>query len=201
MPRSRLWFAPASRAEEFEKMEPDAAQRYAEHLTEKFVKETKELQVKFDVDPAKAAGLHAGKDGILMVPIKTLKEGEIDPAVETENGGGICYLDCSQCFHPLVEGKPADSANLRKVKIMDGEGNEQEAACFLVTAKHVEGDEWKLFVFGADKKPLVESRWGETTENKEGDLAIHVRDAKDNKADLVFTLFNKYSASLAIGHK
>ena len=198
---SLLWFATAARADDLEQIEADSAQKYAKHLTELFQKETKEPQVKFEVNPDKATGLHAGKDGIIVVPIKTLKEGEVDPAVQTECGGGVCYLFCSQCFHPLVDGKPVDEKNLRKVKFKDGEGNDQEAACFLVTARHVDGDAWKLYVFGADKKPLVESSWGESTENKEGDLAIHVRDAKDNKASLVFTLFNKYSSSIAIAHK
>ncbi len=191
----------AVRAEDLEQIESETAQRVAEHLSKKFLEETKEPQVKFEVDPMKAVGLHSGHDGIVMVPIKGLKEGEINPAVESENGAGLCYLFCSQCFNPMVGDKPAEADKLRKLKFTDGEGNDREATCLLVTAKHVAGDEWKLLVFGSDKKPLIESDWSESGESKEGDLAMHVKDAKDNKAKLVFTLYNKYSSSIPIAHK
>jgi len=113
----------------------------------------------------------------------------------------MCYLFMSPCFNPLVDGKPCPAEKLRRLKFTDGEGNEREATCLLVTAKHVDGDDWRLYVFGADKKPLIDSRFGESLENAKGNLAIHVNNAKDHKANLVFTVFNKYSASFDIAHK
>jgi hypothetical protein len=196
-----LFVASASRADELEKIDAEVTQQVSTHLLELFNKETKDPQVKFEGNPEKAVGLHAGRDGILMVPIKTLKEGEPDKAVESENGAGICYLFMSPEFNPLVDGKPVDAKKLRKVKFMDQEGNEREATALLVTVKHVEGDDWRLYVFGADKKPLIETRWGTANDNAEGDLAMAVTGAKDKKANLVLTLFNKYSAAIDIAHK
>lgn len=196
-----LSVAPAARADELEKIDPEITQQVSTHLLELFNKETKEPQVKFEGNPEKAVGLHADRDGIIMVPIKTLKEGSPDKAVETENGAGICYLFMSPKFNPLVEGKPVDAKKLRTVKFQDRDGNDREATALLVTVKHVEGDDWRLYVFGADKKPLIESRWGTANDNAEGDLAMAVTGAKDKKANLVFTLFNKYSAAIEIAHE
>lgn len=191
----------AARAEELEKIDAELTQKIGAHLVELFNKETKEPQVKFEGNPEKAVGLHLERDGIIMVPIKTLKEGELDPAIDSENGAGICYLFMSSDFNPLIDGKPVDAKKLRTVKFEDQEGNSRDTTALLVTAKRIDGEDYRLYVFGADKKPLVESRWGESTENTEGDLAMHVSGAKDKKANLVFTLFNKYSASIEISHK
>lgn len=181
-------------------MSPEASQLYGQHLTEQFEKENKERQVKFEVDPSQASGLSAGQDGILAVPIKGLKEGTIDPAVESENGGGLCYLFMSPCFAPVIEGKPIDTKKLRSVKYSNGQG-EREAFCLIVTVKHVGGDDWRLYAFGADKTPVINAPFSEGAEDVETAVAIRVNGAKENKANLALTLYKKYSASFPIGIK
>lgn len=185
----------------FEKIESEVTQKVSAHLLELFQKEAKDVQVKFEGNPEKAVGLHGDRKGIIIVPIKSLKEGEIDPAVESETGAGICYLFMSPEYNPLVDGKPVDAKKVRTLKFTDGEGNEREATALLVTARHLEGDDWRLYVYGTEKKPLIETRWGVANDNAEGDLAIHVNGAKDKKANLVFTLFNKYAAMIEIAHE
>jgi hypothetical protein len=194
-------FASASRADDLEQISSESSLTYGQHLVELFEKENKERQVKFEVDPAQATGLHAGDDGILAVPIKGLKEGENDPAVESENGGGLCYLFMSPCFAPVIDGKPIDAKKLRRIKFKDGEGNEREAICLIVTVRHVGGDDWRLLAFGTEKAPVIDSRLSESAENVDRTLAIRVSGAKENKANLALTVFKKYSASFAIGHK
>lgn len=196
-----IGFGSDSRAGEMQPMSPESSQRYGQHLSELFEKENGERQVKFEVDPAQATGLHEDQDGILIVPIKGLKEGEIDPAVESENGGGLCYLFLSPCYTPVIDGKPIDGKKLRRVKFKNGQGDDREAICLLVTVKHAGGDDWRLFAFGAGKSPVIDSRFSESPENVDRTLAIRVSGAKDNKANLALTLHKKYSASFAIGQK
>lgn len=196
-----LGFGSACQAEDLQAMSRESAQLYAQHLSELFDKDNKERQVKFEVDPSQATGLHASGDGILVVPMKGLKEGEIDPAVETENGGGLCYLFMSPCFTPVVDGKPIDGKKLRRVKYSNGQGGEREAICLLVTVKHVGGDDWRLYAYGAEKSPVIDARFSESAENVDTTLAMRVNGAKDNKANLALTLFKKYSASFPIGIK
>lgn len=191
----------AGAADELKPMSPESSQLYARHLTELAQKGNKEPQVKFDVDPDLASGLHAGDDGILIVPIKGLKEGEINPAVETENGGGLCYLFLSPCFAPVVDGKAIEGKKLRTVKFNDGNGAEREAICLIVTVKHIDGDDWRLYGFGADKAPVINSRFSDASESGEGALTIAVKGDKENKSNLTLTLFKKYSASFSIGSK
>jgi hypothetical protein len=191
----------ASAAEELTPMSAESSQLYARHLTELAQKEHKEPQVKFEVDPERATGLHAGDDGILIVPIKGLKEGEINPAVETENGGGLCYLFMSPCFAPVVDGKPIEGKKLRKVKFNDGNGADREAICLIVSVKHVEGDDWRLYAFGADKSPVINSPFSDAPKNGEGALTLAVKGGQENRSNLTLTLFKKYSASFTIGSK
>jgi hypothetical protein len=197
---SLVGFGSAIRAGEMQQMSPESSQSYGQHLSELFEKENKERQVKFEVDPMQATGMHEDQDGILVVPIKGLKEGEIDPAVESENGGGLCYLFLSPCYTPVVDGKPIDTKKLRRVKFKHGQ-EDREAICLVVTVKHVGGDDWRLFAFGAEKAPVIDSRFSESPEDVDRTLAVRVSGAKDNKANLALTLYKKYSASFAISQK
>ena len=179
-------------------MSAETTQSYASHLVELFKNQTKDPQVKFDVDFAQATGLHAGQDGIIAVPVKGLKEEAVDPAVETENGAGLCVLFLSTCYAPTLEGKPIDAKKLRRFKYNDGQGGEREALCLLVSVKHVGGDDWRLLAFGTEAKPVIDSTFSEATESTDKQLTIKVSGAKDKKAKLGFTVFKKYSASFGI---
>ncbi len=196
-----LGFVSVSYAEDLESLAPELSQEIAKQLSEKFEKENADLQVKFAVDSTLAAGFHAGSDGLIVVPAKGLKDGDIDPAVETECGAGLCYLFLSKCYAPLVNGEPVDGKKLRQVKFMGPDGTDSEAICMLVSVKHVGGDDWRLLCFGADKEPVISSPFGEATGSGDTPLSIKVSDAKDQKANLALTLFSKYSASFPIKHK
>lgn len=190
-----------ARAEDLQAMSRDSAQLYAQHLSEMFERANEERQVKFEIDPSQAAGLHVGGDGILVVPAKGLKPGATDPAVESEKGGGLCYVFMSPCYAPLVDGKSIDAKKLRKVKYSDGQGGDREAICLVMSVRHVEGDDWRLYGYGAESKPLIDARFSESSENVEETLAMRVTSPKEGKANLALTLFKKYSASFAIGAK
>ncbi len=188
-------------ADDLEPMAAEMSQLFAQHLSELFNKENQERQTKFDVDPSQASGLRSGQDGIIIVPAKGLKEGTVDPAVETECGSGLCYLFMSPCYAPVINGQPVDAKKLRSVKFDNGEGEKREAVCLLVTVKHVEGDDWRLYAFGADQKPVINSQFGLADSAGDKTLAIKVNGAKDKKANLELTLHKKYSASFSIANK
>ena len=191
----------SAKAEDLQPMSAESTQLYAKHLVELFEKENKERQSKFEVDVAQAKGLHAGQEGIILVPAKGLKEDSIDPAVESENGAGLCYLFLSPCYAPIIDGKSIDAKKLCSIKFKNGQGDDQEAIGLVMTVKHKGGDDWRLFGYGADKSPVIDSPFGESSADVEKPVALIVSGAKDKKANLALTLFKKYSSSFAIGSK
>jgi hypothetical protein len=188
-------------AQQLQTLSSETTQLYARVLVDQFEKEFKDRPSKIEADVDRAKGLHVDQDGIILVPAKGLKEDSIDPAVESENGAGLCYLFLSPCYAPLADGKSIDSKNLYRIKYNDGQGGQKEAICLLVTVKHKGGDDWRLFGFGPQKAPVVDSQFGESSSDVEKPLAMTVSGGKNNKADLALTLFKKYSASFAIGSK
>lgn len=192
-----LVLAATAEAQQLQPMEPGMAQAYAKHLADEFAK-VKDTPVKVDVDASKAVGLVDGREGIIIVPVKGLKEGEVDKEVYLDRGAGLAYLFLSPRFNPVINGKVIPADKLRTVKY-DDEGEEKEATCLLLSVRNVDGDDWRLYGYGAGQKPLVDTRFIEAEGGSEGDLTVSVKDAKDGKQTLVVTLFGKYSAEFAIG--
>jgi len=131
--------------------------------------------------------------------VKDLKEGETDEAVHTEQGAGLAYLFCSPRFDPMIDGKKIDAKKLRTIKYNDDNGTEKTATCLILAVRNVEGDDWRLYAYGADKKPVIDAKFAEAGEVTKGNLAIAVKDAKGKKQTLVVTLFGKYAADFTIG--
>jgi hypothetical protein len=191
----------AENASPLEEMDADTAKEYGGMIAGLFTKQLKDPQVKIDADVDKAVGLvnMSTREGIIAIPVKNFKEDRENKAVETENGLGLCYLFMSQTFNPIVDGKPVDGKKLRTVKFSDGEGNERAATCLLCSIKHVEGDDWQLYVYGTDKQPLLKSQFGEAGDAPKADLALTIQDPTKDKGQLVFNLFGKYSAAITVG--
>jgi hypothetical protein len=185
-------------------LDPDIAKRYGQMIHEKFAKENKDLQVKLEPNFEKATGLFNAEtnEGIIAIPGKGFKEDRDNKEVEKDPGVGMCFLVVSQTYNPLIDGKPIDAKKLRKVKFDDGQGGaEREATCLLCTIRHLEGDDWELYVWGNEKQPLLKSNFGEANNAPKGDLALAIEDPKKDSATLVFNIFGKYSASIPIAHK
>jgi hypothetical protein len=184
-------------------LEQGIAQQYGGMLLDKYKAEVKDPQIKFEGDPDKAVGLFnpMTNDGIIVIPVKNWKEDRENKALDSETGVPMCYLFLSTRYNPLVDGKPIDDKKLRKLKFMDDNGNDRQALALLCTVKHVEGDDYRLQVYGADKKPIVEAQFGEATDAPKGTLAIAIKEPTKEKATLAFTIFEKYGADLTIAHK
>ena len=186
-----------------EDMDPDTAKEYGGMINTLFTKQLKDAQVKIEVDVDKATGLvnMSTREGIIAIPVKNFKEDRESKAADADTGMGICYLFLSQTYNPLIDGKPVDAKKLRVVKFTDSEGNEREATCLLLSAKHIEGDDWQLYVYGSEKQPLIKAQFGEASDPPKGDLALAIQEPGKDKADLVVNLFGKYAASFPIGFK
>jgi hypothetical protein len=185
-------------------MESDVAKQYGGRLVELLKKEHKDLPVKLEADPDKAIGLSNEEthDGIILVPLKGFEEREpTDADKEKANGVGMCYLFLSPSLNPLVDGKPVDPKKMRTVTVKDEDGNEHKATCLVCSVKNIEGDDWQLFVYGADKEPLVKSSFEETADAPKKDLALTIKDVKDDKATLAINMFGKYCVTIPISHK
>jgi hypothetical protein len=193
----------AEKANPLEEMDPDTAKEYGGMISGLFVKQLKDPQVKIDADVDKSVGLvnMSTREGIIAIPVKNFKEDRENKAVETETGLGLCYLFMSQTYNPLIDGKPIDAKKLRSVKFTDADGNERGATCLLCSIKHVDGDDWQLYVYGTDKQPLVKSSFGEAGDAPKADLALTIQDPTPDKGQLVFNLFGKYAASITVGLK
>jgi hypothetical protein len=188
-------------ADDFEKIPADVSQGYAQVLSTLFQKTYPDVQAKFEVDPSQATGIHAGQDGVIVVPMKGLKEGDVSPSVETEIGAGLCHLYISTCFVPIIDGKPIETKKLRTISVDDGQGGKREAFCLVVTVKHVNGDDWRLYGYGTEKTPVVNSQFVEAGTSASKPLDIRVINKNSAKANLELTLHNKYAASFSIGIK
>jgi hypothetical protein len=190
-------------ASPLEEMDADTAKEYGGMINGLFAKELKNPQVKIEGDVDKAVGLVnlSNREGIIAIPVKGFKEERDNKAVETDTGMGFCYLFLSQTFNPIIDGKPVDEKKLRVVKFSDADGNERKATCLLCSVKHVDGDDWQLFVYGSDKEPLIKSPFGEAGDAPKADLALTIQDPTPEKGQLVFNLFGKYSAAITVGLK
>jgi len=185
-------------------MDPDVAKEWGGKISEQFVKQNKELPVKIDADADKAVGLVNAdtQEGILLVPLKGFREETEGPKdAEKDRGIGLCYVFMSPSFKPLADGKPADAKRLRIMKFKDGEGNEHDTVCLVCSVKHVEGDDWQLMVFSGDNEPLSKNSFEEATDAPKADLALTMKDVKDDKATLVINMFGKYCTTIPLGHK
>jgi len=185
-------------------MDTEVAKRFGQLIHEQFLKEHKDLQVKIEPNYEKAVGLFNAEtnEGIIAVPVKNFKEDQQNKALEKDPGVALCFVCMSQTYNPLIDGKPADAKKLRKIKFDDGQGgSDREATCLLCSIRHVEGDDWELYVYGKDKDPIIKSNWGEANNAPKGDLALAIEDPKKDSATLVFNIFGKYAASIPIAHK
>lgn len=198
-----LWVGSKCRAEDspLTEMDPDIAKEFGGKLTEVFTKTFKDLQVKIEADPEKAVGLLNPnvQQGIILVPLKGFREDREAKDSEKDRGVGLCYIFLSPEFTPLVDGKPATDKQLRKIKFKTEEA-EKEVTCVVCSVKHAEGDDWQLHVYGAGNDPLSKSSFEEATDAPKADLALTIKDVKDNKATLVINLFSKYCVTIPISH-
>ncbi len=181
-------------------MESAKAQRAAELLVEKAA-EIKSPQVEIKADVTKAIGLRFRRDGILVAPQRGLQEEGEHPEVKSEQGEALGYLFMSAAFSPVVKGKRVPPDKLRTLKVVDNSGNEHTVACFLLAVRQAGEDDWRLYVYGPEKAPLVDAPFSAADQEKPGLIGLSVRDVQGTEGTLTLTVFGKYEAGFKIAYQ
>ena len=103
---------------------------------------------------------------------------------------------------PVIDGKAADVKHLRTVSVNDEDGVKRTIFVHLLAVRQVADDDYRLYVYGADKKPLVDARFSEGTGSELEPVAVRVKDADHGKKQgtVVVTVFGRFEASFRAGH-
>lgn len=197
-----ILYVSSALAQGLETLDSERAQRVAELLVQKAAL-IESPQVKIEAEPSRAAGLTFKQEGILVVPKNALKEEDKqeNADVDTERGAGLAYLFMTQAFCPVVEGRPAKADGLRTVKVVDRQGTERTVTCLLLAVRRITDEDWRLYVYGANKKPLVDAPFDEAERPNSGPVAIDVENASNDKGTLAVTVFGKYKAGFTIAYQ
>ena len=158
------------------------------------------LQVKVQANVEKANGVHVPDGGLLVLPQKDLKENEeLDAKLQTESGTSLGYLFALRVV-PIVNGKRIDATRLRTVKISH-DGVESEVFVLLLAGRRLAEDDYRLYVYGKDKKPLVDAKFSEGSGPGPEPVAVEVKDVNEEtrQGKVMITVFGKYQASFQGG--
>lgn len=154
--------------------------------------------VKIDADAEKSTGLYEqGSGGLIIMPIKGIKDGSELKGVEAANGAGAGYL----FLHKLtlvVDGKPLAADKFAAVTFKDPEGNERSALTLRLTMKKEGNEKWTLLVFGKDGKPLVSAPFRAEKNSSDMPFSVGAKDISGDQGTLVVTYVGKYAADLRL---
>jgi hypothetical protein len=184
-------------------IEPAMAQAFGKKLADEAAKIQKP-QVKVTADSEKANGVHMPhKAGTLVVPEKDLMEGaELAAKFKEEKGTPIAYLFLYH-LSPVINGAPADASRLYTVKLTNDEGAEQPIQVLLLAVRQLAEDDYRLYGYGHQDKPLVDAKFAEGTGPGAEPVAVELKDLNEQtkQGKLVVTVFGKYQASFTVGYR
>jgi len=183
-------------AQELERIPDD----FVRQLTPALLEQAGKLdlgKIKVEADVEKANGVHLPKKlGALIVPQKDLKESaELAAKFQAEPGAPIGYLFMYHLL-PIVDGKKIDAAKMKSVSFKDNDGGEHALHIVSLVVRQLSGDDYRLHVYGADAKPLVDVKFAEGTGPGPEPAAVELKDTKDatKEGNVVITVFGKYQA-------
>lgn len=190
---------PAAFADELEAIDSEKAQQFAKALSE-LAADIAQPQVKIQPNPDKAQGVHRPQEaGLLLVPDKRVLEGvsENSNDVTRSAGASLAYLFA---YHlaPVIDGKAAPTKDLHSVIFQSEEGDEARVHCLLLAVRKLSEDDWRLYVYGADEKPLLDVRFDEGSGPGALPVAIECKNVQGYEGDVVITVFDKYQAGFKV---
>jgi hypothetical protein len=181
-------------------IEPEIAKKFGKILSDEADKIEKP-QVKISADPEKASGVHVPeKVGTLIVPQKDLVPGEeLAQKFKQEKGASLAYLFLHR-LTPVVNGTVADVSRLHAVKLTDDNGQQHTVYLLLLSVRQLGEDDYRLYAYGHEDKPLVEARFAEGTGPGPEPTAVEVKeiDEQAKRGTMTVTVFGKYQASFPI---
>jgi hypothetical protein len=183
-------------------IEPEVAKKFGKLLSDEADKSDKP-QIKISADADKANGVHApDKVGTLIVPQKDLKHSpELFEKFKLEKGAPLAYLFLHH-LAPVVNGNAADKSRLRSVKLTDDDGGQHTVYLLLLSVHQVSDDDYRLYAYGQEEKPIVDARFAEGTGPGPEPTAVEVKgiDEQAKQGKLTVTVFGKYQASFPVAY-
>lgn len=190
-------------ADDLQAIGKDDAQRFGKILSEAAAKLEKP-QVKIDGDADKAVGLHAPeKLGMLLVPQKDLKESEeLEEKFKADTGASLAYLFLYHLV-PVIDGQPVDGSRLRSVTLTGDNGESHTVHVLLLSVRKIGEDDYRLYAYGHEDKPLIDTQFAEGTGPGDLPIAIEVKDKDEvnHQGKIVLTVFGKYQAGFKTAYK
>ncbi|MCS6975926.1 MAG: hypothetical protein NZM31_02795 [Gemmatales bacterium] len=174
----------------------DIARAIARLLCEKADKA--EAPIKIAGDPEKAMGLHEPEVAAAMVVPRTELKADNLPGVEKQDGEPAGYLFLYK-IAPVVSGKVMAVDKLPTVLLKTDDGVERTVIVLRLALRKEGEQDWKLLVFGSDKKPLVTSKFRAEANNSTLPLSLGTKDIEGDQGTLIVTVFGKYAADLRMG--
>lgn len=154
-------------------------------------------KIKIDADVEKANGYHLPKKlGAVIVPQKDLKESpELAAKFKTDPGAALGYLFFYHLV-PIADGKKIDASKMKSVTIADNDGGQHTVHVLTLIVKQLSEDDYRLHVYGADAKPLVDVKFAEGTGPGAEPAAVELKDPNEatKEGSVVVTVFGKYQA-------
>lgn len=195
-------FVLSARAEELERVEAKVAHKMAKQLCAQ-AKRLKNQQLHIDPDVTRAEAVHRDRDAaLIVVPQQGLKENRSanTEVVKADPGAALGYLFAYHLV-PVIRDKPVPAKELRQVTVTDDQGTQVQMNCMLLAVRQLEGDDWRLYVYGAEKKPLLEVPFTESSGPETAPLSVACKNVQGFEGDLLLTVFGRYQAKFKVRYQ
>jgi hypothetical protein len=103
----------------------------------------------------------------------------------------------------VINGTSADVSRLYTVKLTDDEGQDRAVQVLILAVRQLAEDDYRLYGYGHEEKPLVDARFAEGTGPGPEPVAVEVKEVNEQtqQGKLVVTVFGKYQASFTVGYR
>ena len=188
-------------AQEVQPIAAEQLQRIATRLSEE-VADIDDPQIEIQPDVAQAVGLKIREDGVVCLPHSGLSEETIEENAHSESGTALAYLFMSENFVPLLDGQPIEESQLRIITLTTDQGTERNIKCFLLSARQVAEDDWRLYSYGATEEPLIDSKFEPAdTSVSTGLVSLNIAEVEGTEGTLRLTVFGKYRAGMRLSYR
>jgi hypothetical protein len=151
-------------------------------------------QVKTEVDPDRATGLHHDKVGAMVIPDKALSADVLRKAGKEVVPVGQLWM---RNLTLIVKGQPAaeDRLRLETVKVED---KEHQLVFCLLGVRRTSDDALELLVYAKDKEPLVTLPLQKADDTPDFPLDLAAEKGENDTAMVTIKVLGKHKATLTV---
>lgn len=189
------WGAGRVVAEDWQILDPDTAQAYAEVLAP-MAEKVEKPQVQIAGDVAKSTGVNRDQIGLVVVPQNGLSG--IPSGAREAPGAPIAHLFLSPGLVPLSDGKPIDPSKMRTLTFTAQDGSQQKVNYLALAARLTEDRVWHLYGYGTEEEPVLDTRISSGRGPGILPIAVEVRNFEDNQGRCYVTIYDSYQAYFPI---